>query len=83
MNNIPISSQLIEQIAERNGLPAPGSGSIREVTHLVNLIEGETGIKFVRMEMGVPGLPAPSIGIEAEIEALRSGKVSQIGRAHV
>ncbi|HOO99427.1 MAG TPA: pyridoxal phosphate-dependent aminotransferase [Bacteroidales bacterium] len=77
MNNIPISSQLIEQIAERNGLPAPGSGSIREVTHLVNLIEGETGIKFVRMEMGVPGLPAPSIGIEAEIEALRSGKVSR------
>lgn len=77
MNNIPISSQLIEQIAERNGLPVPGSGSIREVTHLVNLIEGETGIKFVRMEMGVPGLPAPSIGIEAEIEALRSGKVSR------
>ncbi len=25
------------------------------------------------MEMGVPGLPSPSIGIEAEIEALKKG----------
>jgi aspartate/methionine/tyrosine aminotransferase len=73
---IPISSELINRIAEENGLPAPGSGSIREVTHLVNLVESETGVRFIRMEMGVPGLPAPSIGIEAEIEALRSGVAS-------
>jgi aspartate/methionine/tyrosine aminotransferase len=70
---IPISADLIENIARENGLPAPGSGSIREITHLVNLVEAKTGIRFVRMEMGVPGLPAPEIGIQAEIDALRSG----------
>ena len=73
---IPISKELIENICIENGLPAAGSGSIREVSHLVDLIEEKTGIRYVRMEMGVPGLPAPEIGIEAEITALKNGKAS-------
>lgn len=76
MSTIPISSTLIKTLASENGLPEPGSGSIREMSHLVSLIEEKTGIRFVRMEMGVPGLPAPEIGIEAEIAALRSGVAS-------
>lgn len=70
---IPIPAELIEKISRENGLPSPGSGSIREITHLVNLIESQTGVRFVRMEMGVPGLPAPEIGIQAEIDALKNG----------
>ena len=50
--------------------------SIREIVALVNLIERESSKKFVRMEMGVPGLPASSIGVEAEIESLRNGVAS-------
>jgi hypothetical protein len=73
MNLIPISSEKIKTLAKANGIPSPGTSSIREISHLVNKIEENTGIKFIRMEMGVPGLPAPSIGIEAEIAALRSG----------
>jgi aspartate/methionine/tyrosine aminotransferase len=42
----------------------------------VNDIELETGAEFVRMEMGVPGLAAPEIGVEAEIDALRRGVAS-------
>jgi len=76
MNTIPIPEELISNLIIRTGIPAPGSASIREITYLVNLIEKETGIKFVRMEMGVPGLPAPSIGIEAEIAALENGAAS-------
>ena len=37
----------------------------------MDIIEEKTGIRFIRMEMGVPGLPAPSVGIEAEIAALK------------
>jgi aspartate/methionine/tyrosine aminotransferase len=73
---IPITSDLIENIALENGIPALGSASIREISHLVDLIEAKTGIRFVRMEMGVPGLPAPSVAIEAEIKALKSGMAS-------
>jgi len=73
---IPISAELISSIARENGLPEPGKGSIREIAHLVSKIEEKTGIRFVRMEMGVPGLPAPEIGIQAEIAALKSGVAS-------
>ena len=73
MNDIPISAELIKKIALENGIPATGSASIREIAHLVDLTEAKTGIRFVRMEMGVPGLPSPSIAIEAEIAALKEG----------
>jgi aspartate/methionine/tyrosine aminotransferase len=76
MNNIPISADLINELITKNGLPAPGSASIREISYLVNMIEKATGIKFIRMEMGVPGLPAPSVGVEAEIAALKNGVAS-------
>ena len=73
MNDIPISAEIIKEIAFENGIPATGSASIREIAHLVDLTEAKTGIRFVRMEMGVPGLPSPSIAIEAEIAALKEG----------
>lgn len=73
MDNIPISEDIIESLKKATGILSPGTASIREIVALVNRIEKETGIQFVRMEMGVPGLPAPEIGINAEIEALKSG----------
>jgi aspartate/methionine/tyrosine aminotransferase len=76
MTEIPISPDFILTLAKTIGMPSPGASSIREIAHLVDKIEEKTAIKFVRMEMGVPGLPAPDIGIEAEIAALRSGVAS-------
>jgi aspartate/methionine/tyrosine aminotransferase len=73
MTNIPISPEIVKTLAKTIGFPAPGSASIREVVHLVNKIEEKTGIKFIRMEMGGPGLPSSSIGIDAEIAALKNG----------
>ncbi len=73
MDVIPISSKLINDLAREKGLPSPGTASIREIVQLVNLIERKTGIKFVRMEMGVPGLQTPKFAIEAEITALKKG----------
>jgi aspartate/methionine/tyrosine aminotransferase len=73
MCKIPISPDIIQSMKESTGVTSPGSASIREIVLLVNKIELNTGIKFIRMEMGVPGLPSPSIGIDAEIEALKSG----------
>lgn len=72
MNNIPISSDLIKDIIISTGINQ-GTASIREIVHIVDLIEEKTGIRFVRMEMGVPGLPAPAIGVNAEIAALKNG----------
>lgn len=76
MTSIPISSEIINSLAKSLDIPSLGYSSIREIVQLVNKIEVKTGIKFVRMEMGVPGFPAPAIGIEAEIDALKNGVVS-------
>ncbi|MBN1791067.1 MAG: pyridoxal phosphate-dependent aminotransferase [Bacteroidales bacterium] len=73
---IPISRDLVRSIAEKAGIPAPGKASIREIVALVNRVEKETGIPFVRMEMGVPGVKPPEIAIEAEIAALKQGVAS-------
>ncbi|MBN2666677.1 MAG: pyridoxal phosphate-dependent aminotransferase [Bacteroidales bacterium] len=73
MGIIPIPEDIIESVKESTGILSPGTASIREIVSLVNRLERETGISFVRMEMGVPGLPAPEIGTNAEIEALKKG----------
>ena len=54
-------------------LSSVGRASIREIKRLVDNIEAASGQKFVRMEMGIPGLPPTQIGVDAEIEALRRG----------
>ncbi|NTW25334.1 MAG: pyridoxal phosphate-dependent aminotransferase [Lentimicrobium sp.] len=54
-------------------LPGVGKASIREIKRLIDNIENATGKKYIRMEMGIPGMKPSSIGTEAEIEALRNG----------
>ncbi|NJK87029.1 MAG: HAMP domain-containing histidine kinase [Bacteroidales bacterium] len=45
---------------------------------ILNLLETKTSVKFIRTEMGVPGLPASEIGVNAEIEALKNAEVAQL-----
>ncbi|NSW95566.1 MAG: pyridoxal phosphate-dependent aminotransferase [Bacteroidales bacterium] len=73
MSEIPISNNIIEDLKRITGIKRPGLASIREIVYLVNRLEFKTGIRFIRMEMGVPGLPTPQVAIEAEIDALRKG----------
>ncbi len=73
MTNSPFSKEIIDRKIRELRISDPGKASIREIVALANLVEEETGEKFVRMEMGVPGLPPAKIGVEAEIEALQRG----------
>lgn len=76
MKNTPINSEVVRRHVLESKIRNIGRASIREIKRLINGIEKETGEKFVRMEMGVPGLPATPIGIQAEIAALQSGVAS-------
>ena len=76
MRNTPIDSSVVEAKIKESDLASLDNASIREIVKLVNQIEKETGEKYVRMEMGVPGLPSPLIGIEAEKAALDDGVTS-------
>lgn len=77
MKNTPIPFDIVKQKIQESKLPSIGKASIRELVKLVNEIEKAAGIKYVRMEMGVPGLEPSQIGIEAEIEALKRGVASK------
>ncbi len=54
------------------------AASIREMNNLVNAIERELEVKFIRMEFGIPGLPVSPVAVEAEIEALRDRQVAHV-----
>ena len=77
MKKTPINHQIVKEQIKIAGLPNIGRASIRELVRLVNEIERLTSDKFVRMEMGVPGLEPPEVGLEAEIAALRRGVASK------
>ena len=74
--NSPFDKSLIDQKIKELRIPDIGKASIREIVALVNLVEEETDKKYIRMEMGVPGLPPSQVGVNAEIEALKNGVAS-------
>lgn len=73
MKDTPIPFDIVKQKIEASKFSKVGRATIREIVQLVNEIEVATNTKFVRMEMGVPGLEPSKLGIEAEVEALRKG----------
>jgi aspartate/methionine/tyrosine aminotransferase len=76
MENTPVSKELIYQLAAESGIQHIGRASIREIVALVNRIEKASGLSYIRMEMGVPGLNPPAFATEAEINALKQGVAS-------
>lgn len=76
MIKTPINRELVDKIIKKLKIFQIGKASIREIKKLINLIEEQSGEKFIRMEMGIPGLPAPKIAIEAEKAALDAGVAS-------
>jgi len=73
MKDTPINFEVVSRHIRESKIRNLGKASIREIKRLINYIEKETGDKFVRMEMGVPGLAPTQIGVDAEIEALKAG----------
>ena len=76
MKNKPIPAEIVDKVLVNSGISRIETASIREIKKLINEIEQASGKEFVRMEMGIPGLPACRIGIDAQIDALKNGKAS-------
>ena len=71
-----ISKEKVDQEIAKLKISDLGNATIREIVALVNAVEARTGIRYIRMEMGIPGLPPAKVGVEAEIEALKRGVAS-------
>lgn len=76
MKNTPIDSSIVSKVIKESGYECVGKASIREIKFLIDTIEKQTGDKFIRMEMGIPGFPASKIAIDGEKQALDNGVAS-------
>ncbi|MDR2914406.1 MAG: pyridoxal phosphate-dependent aminotransferase [Tannerella sp.] len=76
MKQTPIDYQTAKNIIEGYGLSDFGKATIREVVAISSQLEEKTQTEFIHMEMGVPGLAAAQVGIDAEIDALKNGIAS-------
>ncbi len=72
----PIPPEVVSRRTRELGLQDIGRASIRQIKRIVDLVEQDTGVQFVRMEMGIPGLPPLQVGVDAQIAALRQGVAS-------
>jgi aspartate/methionine/tyrosine aminotransferase len=69
----PIDADAVTSAITASGLRSLSYASIREVKKLIDTIERATGQRFIRMEMGVPGLPPSQVAVDAQIDALKRG----------
>lgn len=72
----PLDKQTVDQVCTDFGLHNAkefGNVSIRQLVGVVKEVERRTGVEYIHMEIGEPGLPADAIAIEAEHEALLKG----------
>ncbi|WP_197705559.1 aminotransferase class I/II-fold pyridoxal phosphate-dependent enzyme [Labilibaculum antarcticum] len=72
----PINSIIVDQKLALCEIHKMEDATIRDVVRVVSMIEEESGEKYIRMEMGVPGLKPARVGIEAEKQALEDGVAS-------
>ena len=71
------SEELVAQAVKDLHIADLSRATIGDVLLVAQYLEKETGIPFVRMDQGSPGLPANHYGIEAEKAALDRGVGSQ------
>ena len=71
--NFPISKKTIDEAIKNLNIKQLATASIRDLVALASVLEKQTGTTFIRMEMGVPGLPSPQVAIDAEAQAMARG----------
>jgi len=71
------SEELVEKAVQELHVADLSKATIGEVLLVAQYLEKETGIPFIRMDQGSPGLPVNQLGVEAEKAALDRGVGSQ------
>lgn len=73
MKETPIKKEIIDGLISQFGIQDFAKATIREVKQVASVAEKETGVEFIKMEMGIPGLPAAQVGVDAQVKALKEG----------
>ena len=71
------SEALLAEACRENNIADLSTATIGEILLAAQYLERKTGIPFIRMDQGSPGLPVNRFGVEAEKRALDRGVGSQ------
>ena len=73
MEQTPIKRELIDGLIAQLGIDDFAMATIREVKQVAAMAEEQSGVGFIKLEMGIPGLPAAQVGVDAQVKALQGG----------
>ena len=73
MKQTPINKELVDGLISKFGIQDFAKATIRGVKQVAAFAEKESGVEFIKMEMGIPGLPAAEVGVKAQVESLQNG----------
>ena len=73
---IPFDRSCLRSALERMDIADIAQATIRQSGDIARIMETQTGMEFLHLEMGVPGLPPETVGVEAEQQALAQGHAS-------
>ena len=73
MKPTPIKREIVDQLISGLGIQDFSKATIREVKQVAAMAEKASGVEYIKMEMGIPGLPAAQVGVDAQVKALRDG----------
>ena len=76
MKNTPIERRLIDETIEDFHIADFAKATIREVKAIAAKAEAASGVEFIKMEMGVPGLPPSVVGGDRRTAARNSKPLS-------
>ncbi len=69
----PIKREIVDQLISELGIQDFTKATIREVKQVAARAEQQSGVEYIKMEMGIPGLPAAQVGVAAQVKALQEG----------
>ena len=73
MLETPIKREIVDSLIAELGIKDFAKATIREVKQVAAKAEQTSGVEFIKMEMGIPGLPAAQVGVDAQVKALQEG----------
>ena len=73
MIETPIKKEIVDGLIADLGITDFAKATIREVKQVAAKAEQASGVEFIKMEMGIPGLPAAQVGVDAQVKALQEG----------
>ena len=73
----PVDNETYRKAVENVSIIDVSTATIRQICSLAAELERLAAERMIHLEIGNPGLPAATIGVEAECAALRGGIANQ------